>query len=119
MSNQMVDQFRQVDAKEKFDILHFHDWHPLQALHRLQDRETILTFHSTEFGRNGNQFGDWWEYKEISGKEWYGGLIAKRVTAVSTVMKNEVMQLQYPGLEMRHSPKWHCAPTISRKYRSR
>jgi len=101
MSNQMVDQFRQVDAKEKFDILHFHDWHPLQALHRLQDRETILTFHSTEFGRNGNQFGDWWEYKEISGKEWYGGLIAKRVTAVSTVMKNEVMQLY-------NIPDWKC-----------
>ena len=101
MSNQMVEQFRQTDQKKRFDILHFHDWHPIQALHRLQDRETILTFHSTEFGRNGNQYGDWWEYREISGKEWYGGLIAKRVTAVSTVMKNEVMRLY-------NIPDWKC-----------
>jgi glycosyltransferase involved in cell wall biosynthesis len=101
MSNQMVDQFRQSDQKEKFDILHFHDWHPVQALHRLQDRNTILTFHSTEYGRNGNQYGDWWEYKEISGKEWYGGIIAKKVTAVSSVMKREVMQLY-------NVPDWKC-----------
>ena len=113
MSNQMVDQFTQFDKKEKFDVLHFHDWHPIPALHRLQDRDTILTFHSTEYGRNGNQFGDWWEYKEISGKEWYGGLIAKRVTAVSSVMKNEVMQaLQCSRLEMRCGSQWHCATTV-------
>ena len=101
MSNQMVDQFQQSDPQEKFDILHFHDWHPIPALHRLQDRDTILTFHSTEYGRNGNQYGDWWEYKEISGKEWYGGLVAKKVTAVSTVMKHEVMQLY-------NVPDWKC-----------
>ena len=101
MSNQMVDRFRQYDQHEKFDILHFHDWHAIQALHQLQDRDTLLTFHSTEYGRNGNQYGDWWEYKEISGKEWYGGLIAKKVTAVSTVMKHEVMQLY-------NVPDWKC-----------
>ncbi len=93
MSNQMVEQFHQTEREGRFDILHFHDWHPITALHRLQDRDTILTFHSTEYGRNGNQHGDWWEYKEISGKEWYGALIAKRVTAVSSVTKREVMQI--------------------------
>jgi glycogen synthase len=93
MSLGMVDQFRHQDLGSPFDILHFHDWHPIQALHHLKDRNTILTFHSTEFGRNGNQAGDWWEYKEISGKEWYGGLIAKRVAAVSSTLKREVMQL--------------------------
>ncbi len=101
MSSAMVEQFHATDRKGKFDILHFHDWHPIPALHRLQDRDTILTFHSTEYGRNGNQYGDWWEYKEISGKEWYGGLIAKRVTAVSTVMKNEIRQLY-------NVPDWKC-----------
>jgi glycosyltransferase involved in cell wall biosynthesis len=93
MSRNMVEQFRNADRSGKFDYLHFHDWHPVQALHHLQDRDTILTFHSTEYGRNGNQFGDWWEFREISGKEWYGGLIAKRVTAVSATLKNEVMTL--------------------------
>ena len=115
MSNQMVDQFLGSDKQGKFDILHFHDWHPIPALHRLQDRNTILTFHSTEFGRNGNQHGDWWEYREISGKEWYGALIAKRVTAVSTVMKNEIQQLY-------NVPEWKCdvVPNgiVPRQYRS-
>ena len=36
MSNKMVDQFHQFDKQEKFDILHFHDWHPIPALHRLR-----------------------------------------------------------------------------------
>jgi glycosyltransferase involved in cell wall biosynthesis len=93
MSNAMVDQFRKAEKDGKFDFLHFHDWHPVQALHELQDRNTLLTYHSTEYGRNGNRTGDWWEYREISGKEWYGGLIAKRVTAVSATLKNEVMTL--------------------------
>ena len=93
MSKAMVSQFRTHDSPGRFDFLHFHDWHPVQALHYLQDRNTILTYHSTEYGRNGNQFGDWWEFREISGKEWYGGLIAKRVTAVSATLRNEVMTL--------------------------
>jgi glycosyltransferase involved in cell wall biosynthesis len=95
MSKAMVSQFRTHDSPGRFDFLHFHDWHPVQALHYLQDRNTILTYHSTEYGRNSNQFGDWWEFREISGKEWYGGLIAKRVTAVSATLRNEVMTLYH------------------------
>lgn len=101
MSLGMVEQFHRFDNGRKFDYLHFNDWHPVQALHLLQDRNTILTYHSTEYGRSGNHFGDWWEFKEISGKEWYGGLIAKRVTAVSATLKNEVMQLY-------NVPDWKC-----------
>jgi glycosyltransferase involved in cell wall biosynthesis len=114
MSRMMVDSFRRSDSLPPFDILHFHDWHPVQALHILQDRNTILTFHSTEYGRSGNTFGDWWEFKEISGKEWYGALIAKRVTAVSAAMKKEVMDLY-------HVPDWKCdvVPNgiVARQYR--
>jgi len=101
MSQGMVDHFHRWDIPRKFDILHFHDWHAVQALHILQERNTILTYHSTEYGRSGNHFGDWWEFGEISGKEWYGGLIAKRVTAVSGVMKNEIMKLY-------NVPDWKC-----------
>jgi glycogen(starch) synthase len=93
MSTSMVDQFKKYDLPDRFDYLHFHDWHVVQALHHLQDRNTLLTYHSTEFGRNGNQNGDWWEAREISGKEWYGGFIAKRLTAVSASLKNEIMTL--------------------------
>jgi glycosyltransferase involved in cell wall biosynthesis len=101
MSAAMADQFHTHDHGEKFDILHFHDWHPVQALHYLRERDTILTFHSTEYGRNGSRYGSWWEYREISGKEWYGGLIAQRVTTVSATLKNEVMQLY-------NVPDWKC-----------
>lgn len=115
MSIAMVDQFHQADKEGKFDILHFHDWHPIQALHYLQDRDTILTFHSTEYGRNGNQHGDWWEFKEVSGKEWYGGMIAKRVTTVSSTLKNEIMHLY-------NMPDWKCdvVPNgiVPRQYRA-
>jgi glycosyltransferase involved in cell wall biosynthesis len=101
MSLGMVEQFHRFDTGRKFDYLHFNDWHAVQALHLLQDRNTILTYHSTEYGRSGNHFGDWWEFKEISGKEWYGGLVAKRVTAVSATLKKEVMQLY-------NIPDWKC-----------
>src|SRR5208337_4225788 len=73
MSDQMVEQFRQCDLP-RFDVLHFHDWHVVEALQQLQDRNTVLTYHSTEFGRIGGRFGEWWESREIAGKEWYGGL---------------------------------------------
>jgi len=101
MSLRMVRKFRSFDRPQRFDYLHFNDWHPVQALHHLQDRDTILTYHSTEYGRSGNTVGDWWEYNEISGKEWYGGLIAKRITTVSEALKNEVMILY-------NIPEWKC-----------
>lgn len=92
MSHDLVARFKEFDSPS-FDILHFHDWHVTEALHMLQDRNTIFTYHSTEFGRNGDQHGDWWEYHEISGKEWYAGLIAKHVTTVSNVLREEIMRL--------------------------
>lgn len=102
MSRAMAGQFEaQEHGAGRFDILHFHDWHPVEAMHRLQDRATVFTYHSTEYGRNGNNTGDWWEFREISGKEWYGGYIAKRVTAVSQPLKAEVMQIY-------NVPDWKC-----------
>jgi glycosyltransferase involved in cell wall biosynthesis len=92
MSDLMVARFNELDSPP-FDVLHFHDWHVIDAMHQLKGRNTVMTFHSTEYGRAGNRIGDWWEAKEISGKEWYGAYIAKRVTAVSETLKGEVMWL--------------------------
>jgi glycogen(starch) synthase len=92
MSNMLTDAFRACDTPA-FDILNFHDWHLVEAMHTLRDRNTVLSFHSTEYGRHGGNFGGWWEFKEISGKEWYGGYIAKAVTTVSNSTKTEVMWL--------------------------
>lgn len=104
MSHMMAERFRSFDIP-RFDILHFHDWHVTEALHLLQDRNTVFTYHSTEYGRNGNHHGDWWEYHEICGKEWYAGLIAKQVTTVSGVLRNEVMNLyNVPDWKIRVFP---------------
>jgi glycosyltransferase involved in cell wall biosynthesis len=92
MSRKMLDRFCEFDTPS-FDLLHFHDWHVVDALHRLQDRETIFTYHSTEFGRNGNVFNSRWPFPEISRVERYGGSIAKRITAVSSTLCREVMKL--------------------------
>jgi glycogen(starch) synthase len=92
MSSLLVDIFKEYD-QPKFDILHFHDWHVVEAMHLLRGRNTVFSYHSTEDGRHGNNFGGWWEFKEISGKEWYGGYIAKTVTTVSKSTKTEVMWL--------------------------
>lgn len=92
MSEQMVGAFRAADDPP-FDVLHFHDWHAVEALHQLQDRVTVLSYHSTEYGRNGGNFGDWWEFREISGKEWYGGYISTLVMTVSHHTRTEVMWL--------------------------
>ncbi len=96
MSGAMVARLHEVEKYHgEFDIVHGHDWHVVDALNDLKNEglKTVLTYHSTEYGRNGNRFGDWWEFKEISNKEWYGGYIADRVTAVSHFMKDELMLL--------------------------
>jgi len=92
LSLQAAALFRGEDSPP-FDVLHFHDWHFVEALHLFRDRKTVLSFHSTEYGRNGNQRGGWWEFGDISGKEWYGAYIAKRVAAVSRTLRQEVMGL--------------------------
>lgn len=92
MSRRMIDRFDEFDTPS-FDLLHFHDWHVVDVLHRLRERETIFTYHSTEFGRNGNAPSTRWPFPEISGIERYGGSIAKRVTAVSSTLRREAMDL--------------------------
>jgi glycogen(starch) synthase len=93
MSKALVAGVHEVQRYEgKFDVIHGHDWLVVDALHDLKNEgyPVVLTYHSTEYGRQGGSFGDWWEFKEISGKEWYGGYIANRVTTVSNYMKNEL-----------------------------
>lgn len=79
----------------EFEMIHGHDWLVVDALHDLKQegRKIVLTFHSTEYGRNGGEFGGWWEFREVSGKEWYGAYMADRVTTVSDAMRNELVWL--------------------------
>lgn len=96
MSKSFVARLHEVEKTNgRFDIINGHDWHVVDGLHDLKNegRAIILTFHSTEYGRNSGKFGDWWEFNEISGKEWYGGYIANRITTISDTMKKELCWL--------------------------
>jgi glycogen synthase len=58
MSKSFVNRFHDVErAYGRFDIVHGHDWHVVDALHdlRSEGRAVVLTFHSTEYGRNGGR----------------------------------------------------------------
>jgi len=80
----------------EFDVLHGHDWHPVNVLCRIKAQfglPFVLTFHSTEWGRNGNRHGDWWEAKEISHMEWLGGYESSEIIITSTILKEEIKQI--------------------------
>lgn len=87
------------ESSGEIDVVHGHDWHVFQAVHEIKhgsrfgSPEVVVTYHSTEYGRNGSAFGDWWEFREISAKEWYLSYISDKITAVSNELKNELMWL--------------------------
>jgi glycosyltransferase involved in cell wall biosynthesis len=73
----------------KFDIIHGHDWHPVPALNLIkkdQGLPYILTVHSTEWGRNGNNPGN----AEISHREWLGGYESSRLIVTTRCMQDEL-----------------------------
>jgi len=92
----------------EFDVLHGHDWHPINVLCRIKARfglPFVITYHSTEWGRNGNHHGGWWEAQEISHREWLAGYEAAEVIATSIVLKNEIQHLyQIPDYKVSIVP---------------
>ena len=76
-----------------FDIVHAHDWLTSNAMVWIKEgkgRKGILTIHSTEYGRCGNNF---WggPSARIRDHERHGTFCADKVIAVSNVLKNEVL----------------------------
>jgi glycogen(starch) synthase len=92
MSMELLTKFHRLDSPP-FDVIHFHDWHCIDALQQLPGRKTVITYHSTEYGRNGGNFGSWPEFLAISEKERRGGHLAGQVTTVSKSTKTELMWL--------------------------
>lgn len=97
MCDAMYSRFLEVrDTYGEFDVLHGHDWHPVNVLCRIKNEFGVpfaITYHSTEWGRNGNRHGGWWEAQEISHREWLGGYEAKEVISTSVVLKDEIQHL--------------------------
>jgi glycogen synthase len=76
----------------RFDVFHAHDWLAVAAMlevKRLFGTTTLLTMHSTEYGRCGNRF-----YDGPSGRvrhlEYRGVSEADRVIAVSRTLQREI-----------------------------
>lgn len=87
-----------------FDVIHAHDWLTAKAMiwiSRGRGRKGVLTIHSTEYGRCGNNFygGRSGNIREI---EREGAYCAHRVIAVSQALRHEVMW-------MYNVPDWKVA----------
>jgi glycosyltransferase involved in cell wall biosynthesis len=86
--------FQTEDHIGHFDVVHAHDWLAANALVWIKngrpDHCGVLTMHSTEYGRCGNNF---WEgpSARIRDHERHGTYCADRVIAVSYMLKNELM----------------------------
>jgi glycosyltransferase involved in cell wall biosynthesis len=96
MCDSFLDRFRAVERLfGRFDVLHAHDWHPVTAMTRLKKkgRDFVLTYHSTELGRNGNRPGDSPESREIAHREWLGGYEAKELIVTSRALMDEVQSI--------------------------
>lgn len=91
-----------------FDVLHGHDWHPVMVLNRIKkhyDQPYAMTYHSTEWGRCGNQFSSSWESQAISHREWLGGYEASQVIITTNQFKNEVQNIyQIPDYKISVIP---------------
>lgn len=109
MCDAMYSRFMELSSDYgPFDILHVHDWHPVNVVSRLKYElgiPFIITYHSTEWGRNGNVHGSWWEAGEISHREWKGGYESTKVIVTSQHFKDEVQYLyQIPDYKISIIP---------------
>ena len=91
----LVSAFTWAEGKYgKFDVVHAHDWHVVNAIANLRQnlglQNLVWTCHSTEYGRNGNNFADNWFSGRVRHREWLGGFIANKVTTVSWEMRREL-----------------------------
>jgi len=83
------------DCVGRFDIVHAHDWLASNAAVWIKEgrgRKAIMTIHSTEYGRNGNQFYEG-QSRRIQDHERHGTYCADRVITVSHRLKDEIAWL--------------------------
>jgi glycosyltransferase involved in cell wall biosynthesis len=97
MSDAMYHRFIAVQKLfGRFDIAHVHDWHPVPAANCIKAEcgiPYLLTIHSTEWGRNGNNFGGSGLFKEISHREWLGGYESSLIIVTTKHMQDELKMI--------------------------
>ena len=88
-----------------FDVVHAHDWLAANAMIWIKQgrrRKSILTFHSTEYGRCGNHFYNG-QPARVRFQERAATFWADRVITVSHSLKKEIMW-------MYEAPEWKVRP---------
>ena len=111
-----------------FDIVHAHDWMASNAMVWIKQgrgRKGILTIHSTEYGRSGNNFYGG-RSKRIMDHERHGTYCADRVIAVSWALKYETMWIYnlpdwkacmvYNGISFRAFDGWLDPGGVKARY---
>ncbi|MBI5184082.1 MAG: glycosyltransferase family 4 protein [Nitrospinae bacterium] len=110
-----------------FDIVHAHDWLSSNAVVWIKEgrgHKAILTMHSTEYGRCGNNFYSG-RSSRIRDHERHGTYCADRVIAVSGALKRELMwmynlpdwkaKVVYNGINCHNYDGW-INPGVVRGY---
>jgi glycosyltransferase involved in cell wall biosynthesis len=106
MCNRMVYFIGQTESYQgaRFDIVHGHDWLCTKAIvQAANDRgsRTVMTFHSTEYGRCGNHHYNG-QAQRIRAIEAEGTYCADRVIAVSGTLATELKwQFEVPDSKLR------------------
>ncbi len=111
-----------------FDIVHAHDWLASNAavwIKQGRGRKMVLSIHSTEYGRCGNNF---WggPSARIRDHERHGTYCAERIITVSQALKNEIMWMYnvpdwkasvvYNGINYRHFDGWINPGEVKARY---
>jgi glycosyltransferase involved in cell wall biosynthesis len=120
--------FQTEDFVGPFDVIHAHDWLAANAMIWIKQgrgRKGILTIHSTEYGRCGNNFygGRSADIREI---ERAGTYCADRVIAVSQALRNEIMwmyelpdwkvSVAYNGVNLHQFEGWLAPDGVKGRY---
>ncbi len=129
MCRSFVDSFFKVeDSIGRFDIIHAHDWLASNAAVWIKEgrgHKFILTIHSTEYGRCGNNFYGG-NSARIRDHERHGTFCADKVIAVSKALKGEIMWMYelpdwkvsvlYNGINYRNYDGWVDPAAVRRQY---
>ncbi len=111
-----------------FDIIHANDWlttNVIDWIKQCSDKKAIFTFHSTEYGRCGNNFRDG-ASALVRDYERQGSYVADRITAVSNNLKNEIewiynipewkTEVIYNGISIHNFDGWIDPGEIKGRY---
>jgi glycosyltransferase involved in cell wall biosynthesis len=120
--------FETENAIGAFDIVHAHDWLTSNAMVWIKQgrgRRTIMTVHSTEFGRCGNNFYGG-PSARVRDHERHGTFCADRVITVSNALKGEIRWMYelpdwkvstiYNGVHASQFDGWIDPGAVRRQY---